>query len=164
MQDGYNDEYATCEETYATLRFINEDGSPKVVTDLLQVTPTRRTTKGEDHIWAEGEWRARPNNRPAKMSSWSLCTRRRLCSRDARRHIDHLLDQLAGKDSAVAQLRHQGWQGEITVFWVSKSGHGGPTLHPACMSRLGQLGLTLWFDVYFNESEASPEVLENHLY
>lgn len=38
-------------------------------------------------------------------------------------------------------------------------GHGGPTLTPVQMTQLGELGIELWFDVYFAGEE--DDELEN---
>lgn len=39
---------------------------------------------------------------------------------------------------------------DISVYWDSEAGHGGPTLPPALLQRLGNLGIELWFDIYFS--------------
>jgi len=42
-----------------------------------------------------------------------------------------------------------------TPYWISKQGHGGPTISPAQSKRLAELDLELFFDFYgpFDESE-----------
>jgi hypothetical protein len=41
----------------------------------------------------------------------------------------------------------------LCVRWDSKSGEGGPTISPVQMKRLAELGIELWFDVYFDGEE-----------
>jgi hypothetical protein len=45
-------------------------------------------------------------------------------------------------------------QDDITCYWVSRSGQGGPWLMPDQMRQLGALNIDIWWDVYFsNEDE-----------
>lgn len=53
------------------------------------------------------------------------------------------------------------WDSNI-LFWDSKWGHGGPTLDAGSMRRLGELEISLWFDVYFSEPNREPEEVEGH--
>ena len=50
--------------------------------------------------------------------------------------------------SSVKMLR-QGHRLDISCYWLSQSGHGGPTLTPDIMRRLAELVVPVWFDVYF---------------
>jgi hypothetical protein len=43
-------------------------------------------------------------------------------------------------------LASQGVKIDICCLWFSESGHGGPTLSPQQLSKLGELGIDLWFD------------------
>ena len=61
-------------------------------------------------------------------------------------------------------LRNDGGKIDIACSWYSVSGHGGPTISPKQSMRLANLGIDLWFDVYFfpddevaNDSSISPE-------
>ena len=42
---------------------------------------------------------------------------------------------------------------QISCFWGSRCGHGGPTLSARQTRRLADLELELWFDVYFEGDE-----------
>ena len=44
--------------------------------------------------------------------------------------------------------RKIGYRMDIFCYWLSAGGHGGPTLSPAIMRRLGELGLEIGFDIY----------------
>lgn len=37
---------------------------------------------------------------------------------------------------------------DIACYWVSRSGHGGPTIPPPQMRRLADLNIELGFDFY----------------
>jgi hypothetical protein len=39
---------------------------------------------------------------------------------------------------------------DIACLWDSHAGHGGPTLSPDLLRRLADLGIELWFDIYFH--------------
>lgn len=66
------------------------------------------------------------------------------------RHIDYLLEAIDGKDDLLASLVREGWEIDVSVFWVSNGG-GGPMISPQTMGRLSQLNLEIGFDVYFND-------------
>lgn len=68
---------------------------------------------------------------------------------DAAKHLAWLLERFDRHQHALAQLREQGWRMDISCYWESKNGHGGPTLSPPLLLRLAALGIELWFDVYF---------------
>lgn len=55
---------------------------------------------------------------------------------------------LEGKDEVFFGLVARGWEPEISVFWMSDHGHGGPVLTPPTMARLAALGTHLWIDFY----------------
>ncbi len=69
-------------------------------------------------------------------------------SRDVRRHVDWILDRLAEKDEILARLQEEGNRMDIFCYVLSVTGHGGPTLSPAIMRRLGELELEIGFDIY----------------
>jgi hypothetical protein len=133
----YDDRYDTCAETFATLRVYDVD--PERVTSLLGVEPSSSQVGGSSIVRA---------GRFASRHGWFLTTKGRSQSLDARRHIDEVLAPLAGKDGALAELRAMGAQIDVSCYWRSAQGQGGPTLSPKQSSMLGSLGLDLWFDVY----------------
>lgn len=103
--------------------------------------------------------------RTSRLSwAWSQSTKGHVDSRDSRRHVDWLLAWLQGKTREVEQLQAAGWEVEISVFWHSKNGHGGPVVPPSSMKTMGELGITLGFDFYDSdpeeEAEAAPGRLE----
>ena len=71
-------------------------------------------------------------------------------SKDVRRHVDWILGQLVDKTDVLHRLQRAGYRMDISCFWVSKSGHGGPMLGPATMRQLAEANLEIGFDVYFS--------------
>lgn len=62
-------------------------------------------------------------------------------SRDLRRHLDWLLDKLAGCEEALAGLRRRQIHAEVYCPWQGEM--GGPALWPAQMGGLAELRLDL---------------------
>ena len=83
-----------------------------------------------------------------KYSGWFLESDGHVQSRDARRHLDWLLSQLVGKSHVFTQLMAEGNTVDVCCKWDSV-GQGGPLLSSPQLEGLAQLGLELWFDVYF---------------
>ena len=71
-----------------------------------------------------------------------------MTSRDCRRHIDWLLDQVSGRDVQLHKLQESECKISVSCFWASAIGHGGPTLSPSQMKRLAMLNVDLGFDFY----------------
>ncbi|MCB9870150.1 MAG: DUF4279 domain-containing protein [Planctomycetes bacterium] len=89
-------------------------------------------------------------NRAGKpLHGWFLSSETHVESRDARRHLDWLLDQLEPASTPLHQLIRDGANADVSCYWLSVGGHGGPALSPSQMLRLGRLELCCWFDVYF---------------
>jgi Domain of unknown function (DUF4279) len=134
----YSDDYATCVETYATLRLFSADRHPDMVTARLGIEPTQIIT---------------PILRfPKRKNGWFLCSRDDVRSHDTRRHIDWLLDRIEPSAGPLAALRSEGVQCDVCCFFVS-IGHGGPCLDPHQMRRLVALDMEIWWDVYSNRDQ-----------
>jgi hypothetical protein len=80
----YRDDYPTCEETYATLCIYRDDLEPNVVTERLGVSPSKTQRKGETGLLDS-----------VPVGGWFLSSKGHVESRDVRRHIVWVLDQLA---------------------------------------------------------------------
>ncbi|OAI39164.1 hypothetical protein AYO38_08045 [bacterium SCGC AG-212-C10] len=140
MDADYDDAYPTCEGTHATVRMYHDADSPDDVTRALGVEPSQMQ-RSDGRV----------------PSAWLLQSEDEVTSRDLRRHIDWILARLshcASRDFDL--LFSHGWTGDVSCFWVSKSGHGGPTLNPVQMARLGALGLRVSFDIYGAEPHDRP--------
>ena len=139
-----NDDYATCSETYVTLRLYHPSDHPSRVTEILDLKPTESQVAGET-------WERRNQIRRYPLSGWFLCTKDAVESYDTAKHLDWLLSQVEPRlDSLRTLLTEHGWRADFSCLWDSQSGHGGPTLSPALLQRLGAVGIELWFDVYFH--------------
>ncbi len=64
-----------------------------------------------------------------------------------------MIAQLGTRCDAIHALQHDGCAMDISCFWVSRSGHGGPSVRPAQMGELARLNLELWFDVYLGDDD-----------
>lgn len=136
----YDDDYGTCERTHATLLIYPVRTDPETITGRLGIEPTKWQRKGEPIPGTQ---------QTAEVDLWYLGTKERVESRDSRRHVDWLLDAIEGKAAVVRALQEEGARIAVNCFWLSRSGHGGPTISPGQMRRLGGLNIELWFDVYF---------------
>jgi hypothetical protein len=137
----YDDDYATCSKTYATLRVYVVD--PDEVTERLGLAPTSVQRKG-DLMTSGQRW---------PLNGWFLTSRGAVDSKDSRRHLDWLLDQLLSRRESLASLISDGARADIFCFWLS-IGHGGPTVSPEQARKLNDLELDLGFDVYFDKHTA----------
>jgi hypothetical protein len=133
----YNDEDPTCKATYATLCIYHDDLEPDNVSSRLGVTPSKSQKKGQ----------ALGVTRVARVGAWFLKSENHVISKDVRRHVDWILDQLAGNEDQLLKLQGEGYKTLVSCYWLSV-GHGGPELDPEIMQRLVSLRLTIFFDVY----------------
>jgi len=134
----YIDDYSACERTYATLRIYPSSISTDEISKFLGLKPTRTSlagVKSAQHI-----------------NGWFLSTQGQLESRDCRRHIDWLLDQIESVQTEFIELLAKEVEVDISCFWVSSTGNGGPTICPLQMSRLVKFNLSVSWDIWFSES------------
>ena len=140
----YDDAYPTCDRTDVALRIYPGDRDPDWVTAALGVQPTSVNRKGEQRTSSIGRVRTIPKN------AWFLSSQGNVVSRDARRHLDWLLDSLApAADRVRALTEDETVSIDVMCVWWSAAGHGGPLLSPEQMSRLAEMNLDLGFDIYF---------------
>jgi hypothetical protein len=134
----YDDDYPTCEETYATLRIYHDRLDPDDVSKRLALTPSNAHKKGD----------TLESGRALPSGGWFLSSQDKLTSKDVRRHVVLILDQLDGKAHELLTLQAQGYEMDLFCFWASASGHGGPELDHEIMQRLASLRLNIGFDLY----------------
>ena len=146
----YDDDYPTCAGTYTTLRIYPGEIDPAAVTDRLGIEPSKWQRRGEPTRHAGGPSKVAP------LNGWFLESRGQVDSRDSRRHVDWLLDRVEPSAEALRSLQGAGCRMDISCFWTSRSGHGGPTIPPDQMRRLAALDIELWFDFYgpYDENDA----------
>ena len=94
------------------------DKHPDIVTRTLPVEPSRAQIA---HV-PDGPSGARAARRP---NAWFLSSEGRVTSRDCRRHIDWLVEQIAPHRDALRALLRDGTRADVSCFWVSASGNGG---------------------------------------
>jgi hypothetical protein len=133
----YNDDYPTCSSTFATLCIYPGNISPDEITVRLQLAPSSIQI-------AE----ARPPGIKDRPAGWFFTSKCVVESRDIRRHLDWILNQIADKSCVFNDLRDHGVDARISCYWMTASGHGGPSLWPTQMVILASLGLEIEFDFY----------------
>jgi hypothetical protein len=142
----YDDDYASCEETYVTLRVYSDDIDPEAISARLGITPSKSQVRG-----------SHPPTTAApvvpKAHGWFLSSKGHVQSRDSRRHIDWLLDHLEPALPALRELLAHGARADISCFWVRAWGHSGPTLSQPQLARLAATGLDFFYDIYSGGSE-----------
>src|SRR3974390_2933822 len=141
----YNDQYPTCAETYSTLRIFSDKIPPDEITRILGIEPTRAFSKGDAYSRRKLE---------RKSNGWFYSTKELSKSKDTRKHIDFILAAIDGKEDAIRSLCNQGCKIDLCSYWVS-TGQGGPWLVPCQMLKLGNLGIEIWWDVYFAPKKPS---------
>lgn len=135
----YIDDYPTCEDTFVTLRIYTGEMAPEFVTKILGVSPSDILTKGKV---------VKGRKRPAILNGWFLSSQDKIESLDSRRHIDWLLQHFDGKDELLRKVVAESDEAYVSVYWSSKSGHGGPQLSQNQMAGLLRLGLDIDHDIY----------------
>jgi hypothetical protein len=134
----YDDQYPTCNATYATLCIYGDDLDPNAVTSLFGIEPSQTQRKGEQL-----------KKGVVRRKGWFLSTENTVVSRDVRRHVHWLIETFSSKEEAFHQLRSQSYETVVSCYWMSASGHGGPMLSPKLMRSLSDLGVEIRFDIYF---------------
>ena len=138
MNELYEDDYPTCEETYATLRIYGDQLEPDEISRRLGIMPSKSQTKGQPGQ-AGGL---------APVGGWFLTSKGQIESRDVQRHIVWILDQISEREPVLKEIQGQGFEMDVFCYWASAHGHGGPELSHNIMQRLSSLRLKIGFDVY----------------
>jgi hypothetical protein len=126
------------DRVFATLRVYRDDLDPDIVSDLLGKPPDRVQRKdrpylpGGTHVAPTGAW---------------FFSSKALESKDLEDHVNWILDQFEPKHDAIHQLQVEGYEVEVSCYWLSVEGRV-LLLSPAIMRRLSELELPLWVDIY----------------
>jgi len=88
----YSDDYATCAETYATLRVYTGKIPPKQVMADLRLRPTKLLSESKDGLHLNG---------------WLLSSKGTVDSLDVRRHVDWLLERIFDRRTELLALQSQ---------------------------------------------------------
>ena len=140
MQEKYNDSYESCHETFVTLRIYSDDLSPEEISKSLKTEPSESVTKGD--VYGIKTKKIRKHN------GWFLTSEGSIESKDCRRHFDFLADKIISFKPYLKELQNKGCKIDISCFWSSEQGQGGPTLSPIQLKKLAELELEIWFDIY----------------
>jgi hypothetical protein len=133
-----DDVYPSCERTEATLAIYHID--PNLISNKLSLNPTSIQQKGKPRLMRNGR------HVIGGVDSWLLSSEGFVQSKDLRRHIDWLLDQIDPIETALKQLQEiPEAKMAIRCVWWSTSGEGGPTLWPEQMNRIAKLNLECTF-------------------
>ena len=130
----YNDEYPTCASTCVTLRIYPNNPDLELISRALAIQPSRVSGPTP--------------NRPADKPGWFLSSKGSVTSKDTRRHIDWLVAILEPRAEALRSLREATAKMDVSCYWLSAFGNGGPVLSVLQMVNLSNLGLDCEFDVY----------------
>lgn len=110
----YDENYGTCSYTHAWLRIMDQELDPGEITAIVGVVPTSVQRRG-----------APVENRPDKTYSrggWWISTEGLLTSKDARHHLDWIIEKVAGKKVEFGQLHERGYLVDLCVRWDSGTG------------------------------------------
>lgn len=140
----YRDDYPTCDETFVTLIIASRNLDWDAISKQLGLKPTR-TNEARKCLSEQAPY------------VWMLSTRGKTESKDTRRHLHDLLAHLEGKSVQLEKLRNKDCLTEVSCFWSSALGHGGPSIDPISAAKLAELNLTLSFDFYDASSETTVE-------
>ena len=146
MNEAYDDNYGTCKETSTCFRIMHPDLDLAAISQQLDLVPAWTRQKGQ--IYGKST--------PQRISIWALDTEGIITSRDMRRHLDWLLDQLEPKRDVLAQFRERGYEMDLYCLWCRLGGTGGPMLSPYQMTRMAALELTIGFE-FWHEDEDEDE-------
>lgn len=136
---------STCARTYATLRLYPTQHDPDEITKLLVITPTSSQRIGD---------LAHPTSgRLITLTGWFLCSKDVIDSNDVQDHLRWLLLLLVPRAEKLHQLQEAGCRMDVSSYWLSAAGQGGPTLSPEIMGELAKLRLAIWFDCYYAGDE-----------
>ena len=140
MHTDYDDDYATCKLTFCSLNVYSTILSFDEIDSALELEFDKGFSKGEAQ-------RMGPHKKIWPHSYARITTQDKVDSKDMRRHLDFLLSTI--QDAPFATLIDQEkLTANISCYWESKYGQGGPTLSPHQFQQLAQLPLELWFDIY----------------
>jgi hypothetical protein len=136
----YDDNYPTCASTYATLCiYLPDNHDINALSGKLGVQPSRTQVKGEVQNGKVKRW----------PTAWFLETSEKVQSKDVRRHVNWLLEQIKDKSEIIQQLQAGDSEVHISCYWASAVGHGGPVLDQDILKRIAELNIGISFDIYF---------------
>jgi hypothetical protein len=143
----YDDDFATCKRTYATLAIYKHEIDLAYVSGVLGIEPNEGQPHGTSQQKTPGSGVSKAGTR-----GWFLTSKGNVQSRDLRRHIDWVTERLTGKVAGLRELKETGHEARIIAYWLSAYGHGGPILSSPQTQAIAQLDVDLDLDVYIADS------------
>ncbi|WP_020412740.1 DUF4279 domain-containing protein [Microbulbifer variabilis] len=131
-----------CTETYATLRIFSDEMHPDDIEKHIGIKSTDSVPRD-----LNSKYKSR-----REFNFWSRTTENDLNSTDNVEHLEFLLSLLKGKESRLSFLQDSGCMTDIFCRWDS-TGQGGPSLSVAMMNELVKLGLSVSWDMYFDDED-----------
>jgi hypothetical protein len=138
------DQYKTCENTYCSLNIYSDSISPHEISERLEISATQILEKGKTR-------NSKHKNIINTRNVWILSSENFISSNDIRIHIDWLIDNTYNKIINIRELQNIGCQMNISSYWLSRFGHGGPCLSSIQMKKISDMNLDIWFDVYLGD-------------
>ena len=132
---------AAIDRSVATLRLFGDDLDPEEITRILGKPPTRSERKGEV-IRREGTG----IERTARTGSWRLEVADRR-PEDVDGQVAELLSALT-TDVGVWQALASKYKVDLFVGLFMKDSNEGLSLSPTTLTKLGERGISIGFDIY----------------
>jgi hypothetical protein len=79
---------------------------------------------------------------------WTISSEDKIASDNINKHVEWILDKIESYLPEI-ELTLKPKRMEISIYWFSKYGHGGPCIESRTIRRLAKNNLTLWVDTYF---------------
>ncbi len=132
-------DYPSCAEVEMTLHiFVDDD--PEIVTDYLNLLPTKISRKG-DVRRRKGSPSPNRKGSVCRVNRWEISSSREVSSMDLRDHLDWLIEKLKPCEEALWRLQNvPGITMTVSCLWASR-GSGGPVIWPEQMIGLARLNL-----------------------
>lgn len=131
-------DYPSCSYVYAELIVYSNFDEIKNITDII---PSYKQTKGDIIENSLGR------KRIANLDLWKLSSDNQIQSRDARSHIDYILEKIYPNKELIIKLQEH-HKMFISCVWFSSGDTGGPAIWPEQMKLLSDLNLELNFSFY----------------
>lgn len=137
----------TCTRTYSGLCVYSPLIGPDDISNRLGIESTRGFQRDPGS-------RFKPNR---EHNFWLWSTQDVVESTDHMDHLSAIFSRLAGKELILSQLRSEGCTASISCYWDS-DGQDGPWLTVDAVQQLARYGLDIWWDIYFDSGDDSPEL------
>ena len=131
--------YPSCDDVYS--EFIMYCDFDKT---NLNLKPDKKYKLGDVFIGKNGKEITFPK------SLWSITSNKKINSKDARDHLDYIIDFIYPEKDKILYLQRY-YQMHIKCVWFAAGISGGPVLWPEQMSSISELNLELSFSFYPSE-------------